>query len=56
MWSNLAINYGSKNEILNALKKTKKKITLKNFEKNLYFNNIPKSRYSNSHRWPQKVK
>ena len=39
---NLAINYGSKNEILNAFKKNqKKKITLKNFEKNLYFNNIP---------------
>ena len=33
---NLAINYGSKNEILNTLKKIKKKINLKNFEKNLY--------------------
>ena len=30
---NLAINYGSKNEILTALKKTKKIITIKNFEK-----------------------
>jgi undecaprenyl diphosphate synthase len=32
---NLAINYGSKNEILDACKKTKK-INIKNFEKNLY--------------------
>ena len=38
---NLAINYGSKNEILNALKKTKKKINFKNFEKNLYTKNMP---------------
>ena len=38
---NLAINYGSKNEILNALKKTKKKISFKNFEKNLYTYNMP---------------
>jgi undecaprenyl diphosphate synthase len=38
---NLAINYGSKNEILNALKKTKKKINFKNFEKNLYTSNMP---------------
>ena len=38
---NLAINYGSKNEILNAIKKTKKKINLKNFEKNLFTKNIP---------------
>ena len=38
---NLAINYGSKNEILNALKKMKKKISLKNLEKNLYTKNIP---------------
>ena len=37
---NLAINYGSKNEIINALKKTKK-ITLENFEKNLYTKNMP---------------
>jgi len=37
---NLAINYGSKNEILNALKKTKKKINFKNFEKNLYTKNM----------------
>ena len=38
---NLAINYGSKNEILNAINNTKKKTTLKNFEKNLYTNNMP---------------
>jgi len=37
---NLAINYGSKNEILKAFKKTKK-INTKNFEKNLYTKNIP---------------
>ncbi|MDC1157949.1 polyprenyl diphosphate synthase [Pelagibacteraceae bacterium] len=37
---NLAINYGSKNEILTALKKTKKIITIKNFEKNLYTKNM----------------
>ena len=38
---NLAINYGSKNEILNTLKKIKKKINIKNFEKNLYTKNMP---------------
>ena len=38
---NLAINYGSKNEIINALKKSKKKINIRNFEKNLYTKNIP---------------
>ena len=38
---NLAINYGSKNEILDAIKKTKKKFTIKRFEKNLYFKDIP---------------
>ena len=37
---NLAINYGSKNEIVNAFKKTKK-INLKNFEKNLYTKGLP---------------
>ena len=37
---NLAINYGSKNEILNAARKTKK-ISIKNFEKNLYTKNLP---------------
>ena len=38
---NLAINYGSKNEILNASKKIKKKFSIKNFEKELYTKNIP---------------
>ena len=38
---NLAINYGSKNEILNSLKKIKKKINIKNFETNLYTKNMP---------------
>jgi len=38
---NLAINYGSKNEILNAFKKNKKKLNMKNFEENLYTNNLP---------------
>jgi len=38
---NLAINYGSKNEIIQALSKTKKKINIKNIEKNLYTKNIP---------------
>ena len=41
---NLALNYGSKNELLNAfksLKKFKKKITEKNFVKYLQTSNIP---------------
>ena len=38
---NLAINYGSKNEILNAFKKTKKNLNIKKFEKNLYTGNMP---------------
>ena len=38
---NLAINYGSKNEIVNAIKKTKKKVNIKNFEKNLYTSDLP---------------
>ena len=37
---NLAINYGSKNEILNASKRTKK-LNLKNFENNLYTTSTP---------------
>ena len=37
---NLAINYGGKNEILMAIKKSKK-ISLKNLEKNLYTKNMP---------------
>ena len=36
---NLAINYGSKNEIINAIKKTKK-TNIRNFEKNLYTKNM----------------
>ena len=38
---NLAINYGSRDEILYALNKTKKKISKKNFENNLYTNGLP---------------
>ena len=38
---NLAINYGSKNEIIRAAKKTKKNLSLKNLEKNLYTKNLP---------------
>ena len=35
---NLAINYGSKNEIFQAIKKTtKKKLNIKNLEKNFFF-------------------
>ena len=40
----LALNYGSKNEIINSLKninKKKQKITTKNFEKNLYTSGLP---------------
>ena len=38
---NLAINYGSKNEIIFASKKTKKKLNEKNLKLNLYTKNIP---------------
>jgi len=41
---NLALNYGSKEEIINAMKsikKDKKKITKNNLEENLYTKNIP---------------
>ena len=38
---NLAINYGSKSEIFQALKKTKKNLNIKSFEKNLYTKNMP---------------
>ena len=38
---NLAINYGSKDEIISAFKKMKGKITIKKFEKNLYTKNLP---------------
>ena len=38
---NLAINYGSKIEMINAFKKTKKNFSVKRFEKNLYTKNQP---------------
>ena len=41
---NLAINYGSKNEIINAaktIKKNKNKFTIKSLEKNLYTKGMP---------------
>ena len=41
---NMALNYGSRQEIIRSFKIMKKKklsINLKNFEKNLYTNNIP---------------
>ena len=38
---NLAINYGSKIEILNAFKKSQKNISMKKFEKHLYTKNMP---------------
>ena len=41
---NIALNYGSKSEIINAIKiinKNQKKITEKNIENNLYTKNIP---------------
>ena len=38
---NLAINYGSKTEIIYASKKIKKNLNIKNLEKNLYTKNMP---------------
>jgi len=38
---NLAINYGAKMEIFQTLKKSKKKLTIKSFEKNLYTKGMP---------------
>ena len=38
---NLAINYGSKMEIFQALKKSKNKLNIRNIEKNLYTKNLP---------------
>ena len=40
---NIALNYGSKEEIINAIKKIKniKTVTIKDFERNLYTKNIP---------------
>ena len=38
---NLAINYGAQNEIIQAFKKTRKNLSIKNFEKQLYTKNMP---------------
>ena len=38
---NLAINYGSRNEIIETIKKVKKRTNIKNFEKNLYTKRMP---------------
>jgi undecaprenyl diphosphate synthase len=38
---NLAINYGSKNEILHTVRKIKNKINIKNLENNLYTKKMP---------------
>ena len=38
---NLAINYGSKNEIIQAVRKMKNKISIKNLENYLYTKNMP---------------
>ncbi len=38
---NLALNYGSNIEIFQAFKKTKGRLTLKNFERNLYTGGMP---------------
>ena len=38
---NLAINYGSKDEIVNAMRKIKKKINIRNLERNLYTKFLP---------------
>jgi undecaprenyl diphosphate synthase len=38
---NLAINYGSKDEIINAVQKAKNKITIKKLEQNLYTRDLP---------------
>ena len=38
---NLALNYGSKNEMINAFRKNKKNISIKNIEKNLYTKKMP---------------
>ena len=40
MLINLAINYGSKNEIIHAAKNSRN-LNLKNFEKNLFTKNMP---------------
>ncbi len=38
---NLAINYGSKDEIIYAARKVKKNISIKSLEKNIYTKNLP---------------
>mgnify|MGYP001408947401 CR=1 FL=1 len=38
---NLAINYGSKDEIIHAIKKIRNKVTIKSIQKNLYTKNLP---------------
>ncbi len=38
---NLAVNYGSKDEIITASNKSKKKINIRSIEKNLFTKNIP---------------
>ena len=38
---NLAINYGSKDEIVNAAKKSKNKLSINSINKNIYTKNIP---------------
>lgn len=38
---NLAVNYGSKTEIINAFKKSKGKLNIKKFEENLYTKKMP---------------
>jgi undecaprenyl diphosphate synthase len=38
---NLAINYGSKDEIISSIKKLKNRISIKSLEDNLYTKNIP---------------
>ena len=38
---NLAINYGSKYEIFNSVKRLKKRFNIKTLEKNLYTKNLP---------------
>ena len=41
IWVNLAINYGSQNEILEALKKSKKNLNIRSIEKKLYTKGMP---------------
>ena len=41
IWVNLAINYGSQNEILEALRKSKKNLNISNIEKKLYTKGMP---------------